>query len=576
GNRPVQCLLCPKKLVVRELDEHLHKHFDYYPQKCGSCDFESVRVEDLEQHVFDLDHVCAAPAEEPYKKWLVRTLRSDTLEAAKKSVEEVLRGKKEGVSQPATPSSSSTHNLPSSSHSTPLTTREATTTRRKEKQPMPPKSSSEDEEEEEKEPTPPPRSAQKKKKRAEEDEESKRNKVPPVTPSTKPRAQCEYPEEEEFDEDIKPLKAKIATSHKCTLCKELVNYTLSNRQKHVRQKHMAGVDRAHEEVFRERLEKQTALAFPALASKWTQCALCFRSINSITGRTSHVSQHIHHNYLKCPFDPCIFSTNVQNTMQPHLVNCHNIQRGRADLGEEHADFLRKSMEFKSKVETMISLLFSVELIPSKGKGKKRGAGEDDDDDEEEVDLSQLKNNPPTKPTPPTRPTTQRRRDKSSSVSSDTSSSSEDEEEKKKKAKKKEEVKKEVKKSIDKSDGEEEEDSDEEMADAKSVGAASSHSTASITGASSHKSEVKSETPPDVETKKEEIKREEQPVTPRAGTTTTSSILPFGDAPVFFQPRKIALPEGDASHITFPSEHEEAEKRRREREGKMRGGGGGRG
>ncbi|GMT12584.1 hypothetical protein PFISCL1PPCAC_3881, partial [Pristionchus fissidentatus] len=92
GNRPIQCLLCDKAVVVRGIDTHVQKHLKYFPLKCGSCDFQAINKADFEQHLFDDDHQSAAVVE-PYKEWLVRTLHDDIVKAARYGVETLLRSK---------------------------------------------------------------------------------------------------------------------------------------------------------------------------------------------------------------------------------------------------------------------------------------------------------------------------------------------------------------------------------------------------------------------------------------------------------------------------------------------------
>ncbi|GMT34405.1 hypothetical protein PFISCL1PPCAC_25702, partial [Pristionchus fissidentatus] len=396
GNRPVQCLLCVKEFVVKDLDGHIHKHLKYTPLKCGSCDYKTAIYTELEQHLIDNDDHQSTPAVvDPYKEWLAKTLRVDTLRAAREGVEAVMRTKQSSVSsQPTTPI---IINLPFSTESTPVRKK-----KKKEKQPVPAKSSSE-EEDEEREPTPPPRSAPKKKKRREEEEKQ---------------------ETSELDNVIEELVRESEKQAKCHKCKEMVGVMLNVRQAHVREQHMQHmVAEKNDEKYRLELENQTGLLFPGLVSNSKQCAKCRQAITTETGRVSHVgTHHLHRPYVQCPVADCSFDTKLHFAITDHLKKMHGFPKGRQDPGLAGAQFAPFHSNFdknNEKIQKMIKLLFPLDLPPTdKDKKKKKGkATKDDEEDNLSADLSFIMNMVKNTDTPPL-PTPKRGRTKSPSEFSD--------------------------------------------------------------------------------------------------------------------------------------------------------------
>ncbi|GMT34400.1 hypothetical protein PFISCL1PPCAC_25697, partial [Pristionchus fissidentatus] len=442
GKTPVECLLCAKKFVVKDLLEHIHHDIRYLPHKCGSCDFAAALQPDLDQHTVDCDHAAAPVAVNAYKEWLVQSVKTDVLHAHRHGAEALLEAKRNGPALPATPT------VPSA-QSTPVV-------RKRELQhvqqpqimqqrhlPPPPTISSDEEEEREVAPatmrarTVPKKmqseetdAGRERRRRDEEEEERRRQNEdrPSTSAASRPRVAVVPPVMVDVDvcsdKDIEPLIRESKKFAQCQLCREPVSIMLNSRQNHVEEKHMGNLTTKNREVYVHKLEKQTQSAFPGLISSRTRCACCRQHIGTASGRVSHVcNKHINYSCIRCPIAGCTFSTQVMGNINRHLIDNHAILRGRLGLDgmEQYAGFRRDFQSYKSKVEQMIGYLFPVEFdADAKERSKKRRSkGSDDEEDEEEegFDVEEALRNAPTRRSPPLS-YGQRQRRRSVSLSSD--------------------------------------------------------------------------------------------------------------------------------------------------------------
>ncbi|GMT03630.1 hypothetical protein PENTCL1PPCAC_25804, partial [Pristionchus entomophagus] len=582
GKAPVKCLICGNKHMVKDINDHVHEHVKYQPQKCNDCDFASIHHNDLMDHTYETDH-SGSQQKDPYKAWLVASITEDILYAAKHGTEELC--KKKGITfLPPTPTSSLVSRSPPLRKQppvTPVTVRPPVSIDTRVRREVD-ESSSEDDE------PPPPKAA----KKAVADVARRRSENRPEQEGRQREdSRGEGGSDDKYKvkyQEITDMRKANQRYTKCSLCLEMVLFGLDKRLAHMRDQHMDDVPEG--KGYDTRLETRTKDAFPALVWNLRQCSACKTlgkdyEIGSSSGRISHVYNSHCKTPLPCPKRGCAYGNANPHAFAKHFNEAHATPHWKTLLPEMefHTDFANH----KNKLDTISKLIFTVEFPEKQGMKSaksKRKPSENDDEREDWEQLHALRAAPPTRPAPRQLSSSAKRTRGSPTSDED---DSDDERPASSKKKEKEKIVRRDKNGairLETDDEEEEEESETEREskedkeedqmevddkeEAKSGGGSSVSSSVATAGGNSRREDNKREPTSEVKTE-EEIK--EEPVTPSTRPRPVLLPNPSGSG---FSGR--LLPSEGVRNIV-PSSEEAAALRREARwrqNGRGRGGGGG--